>query len=328
MSKLEVADSLRLSLMCWRLRRILLFHVCAVLQNEFWLWDVNMKLPSECIMGTWAALNNHCELHVLEDGYWQERIERSWFSHKNGLYRCVEGGESEQDIVFQEDSFFHGFAWAPDHEKSEFQFRLLAVADRFRSGKKIVFDAKLKSSLQSLLPRGRYFLTRDRGVFEPDNEPEELREVILNRTKEVFPNYSPFDLAQMDLDGHQVQLLTQVASNMGGGKRFFCSTLCLSVVTTQQHLNRSVVDRYKAQMEEDANFAPTLLLLAPNFDCCMGRGLMMFFSRAALLLDGHHKLTAAAELGRELQVVFVDRDRPLIFHKEAFPFRERKNGNV
>jgi hypothetical protein len=103
-----------------------------------------------------------------------------------------------------------------------------------------------------------------------------------------------------------------------GSSVYLCRKLLLSVGATQSHVERATVELYKRRMTENASYCPTVLLYAPNSEHMDPQG---WFGRGALLLDGHHKLAAAYELGRELQFVLVDLCLPCLRLTATFPFQ-------
>lgn len=210
------------------------------------------------------------------------------FSRENGLYNP----SKELVLKVLDDTWAGSFAvLAP-----EILDIAVEISERLRSGRTFILDGDFIRCLQHLLPSGLWHAERGRCKFVAGREQHNWLNANLFAQRKVLV---------YDCDAAHVnfQLISDDCAEC-----FICEKLMLQIGLMHSTI-ASRVDYYKSLFLNDSSYAPTILLLSPNFKqygYFEDIGPVGLFGRAAIVIDGHHKLKAAVELERDVQFVFID----------------------
>lgn len=249
-----------------------------------------------------------------------EHVFVSSFNSKNGVYMG-----NIQIIAVQDDTFI-GYFRAIDCPKETL---ILAghVARMFRDGKAALTSSFLSLASQ-IIPVGAWFIEQRRAVFVRQMES---REDWYRRWKSMRREQIPH-VGTMDMP------LFQIPSNLE--RSYFCSDLHLFLEPTTQSLDEDTLEAYRQRFSASETYCPTILLMAPTYrqyGAMENEGVVSRYTVAAVVLDGHHKLQVASELGRKVHFILFDsrfkanngheRNDELFCESSAFYWADRRTGH-
>jgi hypothetical protein len=175
------------------------------------------------------------------------------------------------------------------------QYLVDDLGEQLRSGKVVPPRAScVNSVLKLLLPEGKYITSRERGAVKRfDGEVESQ---VQQKFRGLFGK--PKSMAGA------CALPLQTAAPSNGASGYYLDPANVVLAALQPWLNDERVEYYADRFAQDSLYVPTAIAVIHPLEQAPDN----LFTRLAYVLDGNHKLAAAALAGRDIDVLLVQEE--------------------
>lgn len=182
------------------------------------------------------------------------------------------------------------------------------LSNAFSSGRYVPINSNLKEFLNVIVPESHYVVSHWQDVPVVGNF--DIREKFIRELEENGISVADYG-EEMD------------APHINKGwiyKSWVFSNLRLVSIPINLTWDSDRVKYYKNRMLQDKKYIPTCLILVPWQST--------FFAPGGIVLDGHHKISAAAEIGHPLRILLVEMRRDGEKDLISLPYVVDKEGTI
>jgi len=300
----DFCDAIALSFTCHNLRHILLGQLREILTTQYWCKDEELQNPHTDIVETFFS-KFFCK--ILQDHLGDPNSVLTWRNgwenmggffltsslsnehNKDNRNDSTDENKNEVCVSLWRYGFRRGGWWCERVKQDKQSWRpdiQERLSDDFASGHHVPLNSDLLSFFSAIVPKSGYVVSSWIDIplsskqFSFGDHFMEERNSILDKRAAITGPHMHYGLH--------------------GDLCWVFKKLRLIAVPINPVWDNNRVDYYKERMKTEVknqqkSYIPTCVILSP---CSME-----YFSPGGIILDGHHKIQAAADLGHSVRII-------------------------